>query len=129
MKSPYSVAELDALIRACIEFTDDYAPDFAVGNIGGRDEVGVDIDANQRMLEWVAELDKGLIENRGFGLHNINYFRLGHDARQMMKGGGFEKYFRRRERKVSWINTHKWAPIGISILLLLAAIAGLYISK
>ena len=39
-------------------------------------------------MDWVAETDKGLLEYRGFGNDNIEYCRLGLDARQMMSNGG-----------------------------------------
>ena len=100
MIQPYTNEQLDALLRACIEFADTFQEEsFYSGNIAGREGVVADSLAVQRMLEWVAEQDKGLLVNRGFGNDNITYFRLGLDARHVVNTGGFGAYFRNKSRK------------------------------
>jgi len=85
MKTQYTIKELNALILACIEFTDRAGEDFYAEIIAPE---GVSQDQVRRMMDWVAETDKGLLEYRGFGNDNIEYCRLGLDARQMMSNGG-----------------------------------------
>ena len=44
MNVPYDVADLDAFMRAAIEFDDDHGlPQFDAGNIGGRHRVSEDV--------------------------------------------------------------------------------------
>ncbi len=118
MKPPYTVEELDALISACIDFTGEGNEDFYVGNIAGRQGVNADAARAKRMMEWVVKMDTGLLEDRGFGKDDIQYFRLGLDARQMMRDGGFESYLRRRRKKEYSELSRLWLPITISLLSL-----------
>lgn len=115
MKVPFSVVDLDNLLNACIEFTKHHEPYFYTGNIGGRNGVTVDSDVVKRMFIWIAETDKGLLEDCGFGEDNIHYFRLGHEAIEVMNSGGFAKYLRSRSRNEFLEKARLWFPIGISI--------------
>ena len=125
MKTPFLVADLDNLLNACIEFTAHHEPNFYTGNIGGRNGVTTDSDVVQRMFVWIAEVDKGLLEDCGFGKDDIHYFRLGHDAIDVMKSGGFAKYL----RSLSWDErlekARLWVPIGISIVAVAVSVFAL----
>ena len=122
MKSPFTVEELDALISACIDFTGEGDEDFYAGNIAGRQGVNVDAARVKRMMEWVAKMDTALLEDRGLGKDDIQYFRLGLAARQMMRNGGFESYLRRRRQKEYSELARLWLPITISLLSLLVSL-------
>lgn len=122
MKIPYTITELDALMHACVSFTEQHEPNFYAGNIAGRDGVSTDIDSVKRMMDWVAETDKGLLESLGFGKDNVVYFRLGRDAQRIMNNGGFKKYFRNRTMKERLERVRIWAPIGISLLAVIISI-------
>lgn len=126
MTTPYTTKDLDALILACIEFTDRNGEYFYAGNVVPE---GMSQDQARRMLDWVAEIDKGLLEYRGFGNDNVEYFRLGLDARQMTSNGGFEKYLRGRARKEYREGARLWAPIFISLLALVVSVLGLLVPK
>jgi len=106
---------------ACISFTDQYEQYFMVGNIAGRGSVNAELDPVRRMMDWVAETDRRLIEYTGLGKDNVPYFRLGYDARQIMKNGGFHKYFRGRQVRERLEHVRMWAPICISLLALVVA--------
>lgn len=121
MKTPYTITELDALMHACVSFTE-HEPDFWPGNIAGRDSVSTDIPSVERMMVWVAETDKGLLESLGFGKDNVVYFRLGRDAQRIMNDGGFKKYLRNRTVRESLERVRIWAPIGISLLAAVVSI-------
>lgn len=121
MNIPYTAKELDDLMGACVEFTDLGDPYFWAGNIGGRHGVGADNDAVKRMLYWVSGMDKTIIEYTGFGKDDVPYFRLALGARQMMAGGGFGPYFRRKKMIESLEQLRLWAPIGISLLALVVS--------
>jgi hypothetical protein len=122
MKSPYTITELDALMNACVSFTEQHEPNFYAGNIAGRDGVSTDIDSVKRMMEWVAETDKGVLESLGFGKDNVVYFRLGRDAQRIMNDGGFKKYLRNRTMRERLERVRIWAPIGISVLAVIISI-------
>ncbi len=122
MNSPYTTEQLDALIVACVEFTDDHEPYFMTGNIAGRKGVSVDIDAVRRMMDWVSETDKGILEYSGIGKDNAPYFRLGRDAKQITTHGGFKKYFRRRKATARREQARLWAPICIAFLALIVSV-------
>jgi hypothetical protein len=122
MKIPYTITELDALMHACVSFTEQHEPNFYTGNIAGRDGVSTDIDSVKRMMDWIAETDKGLLESLGFGKDNVVYFRLGRDAQRIMNNGGFKKYFRNRTMKERLERVRIWAPIGISLLAAIVSI-------
>src|SRR5690606_35119217 len=115
MNVPYSAVDLDNLLKACIEFTEQNDTHFYTGNICGRDGVTTDIDSVQRMFAWIPETDKDLLEDCGLGVDNIHYFRLGHDALGVIKSGGFAKYLQNRSRRECLEKFRLWAPIGISI--------------
>jgi hypothetical protein len=95
MEISYEIKELDAMMRACVEFTDAHDPVFDAGQIAGR--IGDDTDAYalKRMMEWVSKLDSGLFESLGPDKHNVTCFRLGPDAKKMIARGGFRTYFSR----------------------------------
>ena len=118
MNIPYTTEQLDALIGACVEFTDAFEPDFHASNISGRNGVIADSDAVRRMMDWVSETDKGILECKGFGQDNLTYFRLGFDAKHITTHGGFKKYFRRRKAMARREQARLWAPICISLLAL-----------
>jgi hypothetical protein len=118
MTIPYKIEELDALIRACVEFTDDFREPFFEGNIAGRTGVETDNDAVRRMMDWVSETDKGILECMGPGKDNITYFRLGYDARRIIEKGGFRTYLSQRRRIAVLDQIRTWAPICISLLSL-----------
>lgn len=99
MTLPYTIEELDALLRACIKYGDTFEEPFYTGNIAGREGVRTDIDYVLRMMEWVAKTDSNLLENLGFSKNDVIYFRVGYGARQMMDKGGFKKYFANKIRK------------------------------
>ena len=122
MKTPYTIKELDALMHACIAFTEQHEPNFWAGNIGGRDGVSTDIPSVERMMDWVAETDKGLLESLGFGKDNVVYFRLGRDAQRILNDGGFEKYLRNKTVRERLERVRIWAPICISILAAIVSI-------
>jgi len=122
MKSPYTTKELDDLIGACVEYTDQHEPYFYTGNICGRTGVSVDTDVVKRMMDWAAETDRGVLEFSGFGKDNISYFRLGRDARQVMKDGGFEKYLRRRTAIERLELVKSWSPMCIALLALFVSV-------
>jgi len=122
MQTRYTIEELDALINACVYFTDHIEPRFYAGNIGGRDGVSVDDDYVHRMMDWVAETDKGLLESLGFANDNIVYFRLGRNAKQMMNDGGFRKYLRNKTMMQRLEYARMWAPIFISLLAAVVSI-------
>src|SRR6267154_446044 len=96
MRIPYTTERLDSLIGACVEFTEQHESYFMTGNIAGREGGSADIDEVSRMMHWVAEMDKGVLEYSGIGQDNVPYFRLGHEAMQIMTEGGFKKYLRRK---------------------------------
>lgn len=121
MKSPYSTAELDALLGACVEYTDQHGQYFATGNIAGRGTVRPEIEPVRRMLDWVAETDRGVLEYAGLGMDMVPYFRLGHDARQLVSEGGFRHYFRRRTTKRNLELARNWVPILISLVALVVS--------
>lgn len=99
MQSPFTTTELDALLKACIEFADAHNEEsFYAGNIANREGVG-DIDPTKRMMEWVAETDKEVLENMGLGKDGVTYFRIGVRARQVMNTGGFKNYFKEKKDK------------------------------
>jgi hypothetical protein len=123
MNVPYTIQELDALLKACVSFTDDHQePYFMTGNIAGRGGVSPDIDSVRRMMDWVAEMDKGLLEYSGLGKDNVPYFRLGRDARRAIGNGGFKGYLRNRTRGERLERARLWAPICISVLALVVSI-------
>jgi len=122
MKTPYTITELDALIHACVSFTDQHESYFMTGNIAGSDGVSADIDAVRRMMDWVAETDKGLLEYSGLGQDNVPYFRLGRDAKRIMNNGGFKRYLRNRTVRESLERVRMWAPICISLLAVIVSI-------
>jgi hypothetical protein len=122
MNIPYTAEELDALIGACIEFTDCHEPYFMTGSIAGRNGVSVDIDAVRRMMDWVSETDKGILEYSGIGKDNVPYFRLGRDAKQITTHGGFKEYFRRRKAITRREQARLWAPICIALLALIVSV-------
>ena len=117
MNIPYTAEDLDALVGACVEFTDEHDPYFTTSNITGRRGVSVDSDRVRRMMDWVSETDKGILEYTGIGLHNIPYFRLGHAGKQVA-GQGFRRYFRRRKIITFGEHVRLWTPIFISALAL-----------
>lgn len=121
MEIPYTITELDDLLGACIEFTELGDPYFWAGNIGGRNGVSADNDVVKRMLYWVSEMDKTIIEYTGIGKDNVPYFRLGLGGRQMMAGGGFGPNFRRKKMIEGLEQLRLWAPIGISLLALVVS--------
>jgi hypothetical protein len=121
MKSPYATDQLDALLAACIEFTDQYDQYFNPTLIDCQ-RVGTDIDGVRRMMEWTAEMDKGILEYAGLGLHNIAYFRLGHHARRLVTEGGFKQYFRRKEMLGYLEQVKAWVPISVSLLALVVSV-------
>lgn len=125
MKSPFPTKDLDNLLKACIEYTDHHGPYFYTGNICGRDGVPTDDDSVKRMFDWIAKTDKGLMEDCGFGNDNIHYFRLGHDAIDINRRGGFAKYLRNRSRSEFLDNFRLWAPIGISIAAIVVSVFAL----
>lgn len=125
MKAPFPVTDLDNLLNACIAFTNEHEPNFYTGNIGGRNDVTTDSDAVQRMFVWIAGMDKGLLEDCGFGKDNIHYFRLGHDASEVMKSGGFATYLRSRSRNERLEKARLWAPIVISIVAIAVSVFAL----
>jgi len=117
MNVPYDVADLDAFMRAAIEFDDDHGlPQFDAGNIGGRDGVTTDVAVVKRMAEWLAEKDRGLIENLGFGNDNVTYFRPGLDARAIMARGGIKAWVNRRSRIERVEKAKDWVPIVLSLV-------------
>jgi len=118
----YPISQLDALLKACVDFTDEHAETFYTGNIAGREGVDTDIPSVLRMLEWVAETDKGLIEGLGFGLDNIRYFRLGHYGKQLLEEGGFATYVGRRTRAERLERVRSWAPVVISLIAVTVSI-------
>ena len=122
MKIPYTAKELDDLIGACVEFTDQHEPYFMTGNIAGRKGVSAEIDAVRTMMDWVAETDKGVLEYSGIGKDNVPYFRLGHDARRIVTDGGFKKYLRRRRVIGHLEQVRSWSPICIALLALIVSV-------
>ncbi len=122
MNMPYTTEQLDALIGACVEFTDLHEPYFMTGNIAGRSGVSVDIDGVRRMMDWVSEMDKGILEYTGIGKDNVPYFRLGHDAKQITTHGGFKKYFLRRKAIARREQARLWAPACIALLALIVSV-------
>ncbi|MEK6280787.1 MAG: hypothetical protein AABN95_10575 [Acidobacteriota bacterium] len=122
MNTPYTITELDALMHACISFTEQHEPNFWAGNIGGRDGVSTDIPSVERMMDWVVETDKGLLESLGFGKDNVVYFRLGRHAQRIMNDGGFKEYLRNRTVREGLERVRIWAPIGISLLAAVVSI-------
>jgi hypothetical protein len=122
MNIPYTVEELDALVGACIEFTDHHEPYFITGSIAGCEGVSVDIDTVRRMMDWVSETDKGILEYSGLSKDKVPYFRLGRDAKHIMTHGGFKKYLGRRKAIARREQVRLWAPIGITLLALLVSI-------
>lgn len=116
MKIPYTTKELDDLISACVEFTDDHENYFAGFNIASRNDVSTDADKVKAMMGWVSETDKGILEFTGFDKDNILNFKLGHDARQMMQDGGFKNYFRHRRIIENLHQVKIWSPIVIALL-------------
>ena len=122
MKTPYTIGELDALIRACVSVTEQHGQYFMTGNIAGREGVSAYIESVRRMMDWVAEADKGLLEYSGLGQDNVPYFRLGSDAKRIMNNGGFRWYLRNRNLRESLERVRLWAPISISLLALIVSI-------
>ncbi len=116
MKPPYDPSELDAFMNSAIEFDDVHHEAFYAGNISGLGSVGADQEFVKRMAEWFAETDKGLIENLGVAPDNINYFRIGLDAKDVMKRGGMGPYLARRKRTERREKTRMWVPIFISVI-------------
>jgi len=117
----YPFSQLDALLRASIAFADEHGPQFWAANLDLPD-LGADIPSVTRMLDWVAETDKGLIESLGFGFDNIRYFRLGHYARPLMEEGGFATYVRRKTRAERLERVRSWAPMVISLIAVTVSI-------
>jgi len=125
MKIPFSTKELDDFLNACIDFTVHHEPYFYTGNISGREGVTTDTDVLKRMMLWVAETDKGLCEDCGFGKDNIHYFRLGHHAIEVMKNGGFKAYLKQKSRTDNLKKIQLWAPIGVSMVAVIVSIFAL----
>jgi hypothetical protein len=122
MTVPYTIEDLDALITACIEFTDEHGRYFMVGNIAGRSGVNSDLDAVRQMMDWVSETDKGILEYSGIGTEKVPYFRIGRNAKKILEEGGFKKYVSRRRRVEVLDQIRLWAPICISLLALVVSI-------
>ncbi|MDO8828245.1 hypothetical protein [Methylophaga sp.] len=125
MKAPFSVIDLDNLLHACIEFTQHHEPLFYTGNICGRNGVATDADVVQNMFSWIAETDKDLLEDCGFGKDDIHYFRLGHGAIEIMKRGGFKTYLSSRSWTERLEKVRLWAPIAISIIAIAVSLFAL----
>lgn len=124
MKTPYTIEELDSLIGACINFSDHTGEvQFYQGNIAGRKDVRPDPDHVKRIMEWVAEVDRGILEGMGFGTDHIYYYRLGPHARQLMQEGGFRKYFRKKQQRKAVEGWLHWSPIVIALFALLISAA------
>jgi hypothetical protein len=121
MSVPYKVEDLDALIRACIEFTDQDGSYFTTGNIVGRTGVDSDLDLVRRMMDWVSETDKGILEYSGIGMDGVPYFRIGRDAKRILGRGGFRNYLSRRHLIEVLDQMRIWAPICISLLALVVS--------
>lgn len=128
MKTPYTFKELDDLLEACIEFTDGTGQaEFYAGNIAGRGAVIADFDYVKRAMEWLAETDRGILESVGFDMHNIYHYRLGTQARQLLRDGGFRNYFRKKNRQRALEGWLRWSPLAIAfIALLISAAAWLF---
>ena len=122
MNSPYSIQELDAFMNAAIEFDDDHNEQFSASNISGRGGVPADGAATKRMAEWIAATDRGLIESLGMGNDDITYFRVGLDARSVMRGGGMGAYVARRTRAERLEKARLWIPIVISLVAITLSI-------
>lgn len=126
MKTPYPAAELDDLIKACIEFSE-IDTEFSTDNIAGRAGVEPDQDYVRARLKWIARLDADIVEEIGYGFNNIYYYRLGPSARQLMKDGGFGAYFRRAKRAEAREEWLRWLPVAAALAaLLISAAAWLY---
>ena len=123
MKTPYTIAELDALMTACVSFTDQHEQYFTTGYIAGREGVNTDIDSVRRMMDWVVGTDKGLLEYSGLGKDDdVPYFRLGYDAKRMLKNGGFRTYVRDKTLRERLDYLRLWAPMCISLLAVIVSI-------
>src|SRR5262249_27975312 len=86
------------------------------------DGVGSDTDAVKRMLDWVAGIDKGLVEPLGYGIGDIFYYQTGNEAKDILRGGGFRTYIARRKRAEFFDRAKQWSPIAISGLALIVSI-------
>lgn len=122
MTTPYTITELDALLNACVSFTEIHEPNFWAGNLAGRDGVSSDTPSVERMMDWVAQTDKGLLESLGFGKDNVVYYQLGREAKRVMIEGGFKKYLLKRKVREHLEQARIWAPIGISLLAAIVSI-------
>lgn len=122
MTVPYTIDELDALVRACVDFSNENEPDFYTGNIAGRAGVSPDTDSVKRMMDWVSAADRGILEYSGRGKDNIAYFRVGHDAKTFLGQGGFGPYLAQKRRKEFIVQARLWAPICISLIALVVSV-------
>jgi hypothetical protein len=116
MKVPFPLEELDALMSACLVYASEKNDDakFYAGNVAGRKDVSAEVAPVMRMLAWISATDRELLESLGFGSDNLTYYRIGHDAEEMMRLGGFKRYFRKRRMAERTERTRLWAPIAIS---------------
>ena len=112
MKAPYTPEELDALMSACIDFPDSH---FAVGNIAGRAGISSDLNTAKELMEWTAAEHTDLLVNMGLDLHNIQYFKLGSQAKSVMEHGGIKTYLRRKRFVRNAEQVRLWLPLCISL--------------
>lgn len=123
--SQYTTTQLDSLLRACIAYsTENEERFFYTGNVTGREGVSPDGDKVAGMLDYLAELDKSILVDAGFGKDNIHYYCLGTNADSVMNNGGFEKFFRKKKNEHLLSQFQAWSPIFISVgALVVSALA------
>ena len=125
MKAPFPINELDRMLQACIDFTDQHEPYFYWAHIADRCGMGDNGEGVQRMIAWLARVDPGLLEDCGHAEDNIRYFRLGVEARRVMRTGGLGPYFRKKSRAESEERVRNWTHIGISTLAVVVSLFAL----
>ena len=126
MKPIYATDELDAIVKASLEFKKTYPNDhFAAGNLGGMHGLSAVESLNgvlTRKMKYVASLDLNLLQYLGLGTDHIEYFETGPSAEEFLNTGGFKGYFEKAGQAERINKLRSWAPILISFLALIVAV-------
>lgn len=111
----FTPKNVDALLRACVEYRNDHGLYFYAGNLAGRQGLSADSEQVKQLMDWVVETDDKLLAFNGFGNDNISYYRLGRDAEELLTNGGYRNYLARKKRRTALSQASIWLPVAASI--------------
>jgi hypothetical protein len=111
----FTPQNVDALLQACVEYRKDHGLYFYAGNLAGRQGLSADAEQVKQLMDWIVETDDKLLAFKGFGDDNVSYYRLGRDAEEMLKGGGFGTYLTKKKRLAALSQASIWLPVVASI--------------